>query len=178
VYLATFHTAGTADLKDVPSMEIVGAAWVETAADPWAAEEGQAVYTGVLAIGAGSISVSSPVTAGGRVTVYSGYAHTGTLRLTFTEAEGSTWPADLTGAAVHLLLRTGQGTGAVTANITGEVLVATGDEKVVRFAPTAVQTAPLTATLNGTYDVYATISTVDYPLVVGGKLIVRDRIPE
>lgn len=32
VYLATAHTSGTADLKDVPALEIVGAAWVTTAA--------------------------------------------------------------------------------------------------------------------------------------------------
>jgi hypothetical protein len=178
VYLATFHTAGTADLKDVPSMEIVGAAWVETAADPWAAEEGQAVYTGVLAIGAGSISVSSPVTATGKVTLYSGYDHLGALRLTFTEPEGSTWPTSLVGAEVHLLAQTGHGTGAVTADIEGDVLVDTGDEKVIRFAPTATETEPLTATTTGKYDLYAIIDTDEVPLVVGGQLIVRDRIPE
>lgn len=32
VYLATFHSAGVCDLADVPAMEIVGAAWVATAA--------------------------------------------------------------------------------------------------------------------------------------------------
>lgn len=31
VYLATFHTAGTCDLADVPALEIVGAAWVQAA---------------------------------------------------------------------------------------------------------------------------------------------------
>lgn len=128
-------------------------------------------------LGSGRVSVSSPVTAGGKVTVYSGYAMDGDLRITFTEPDGSVWPDDLTGATVHLLLRTGTGTAAVTADITGTVVTPTGTSKVVRFAPTAVQTAPLVATTTGRYDLYATISTVDYPLVVGGKLVVLDRVP-
>lgn len=142
--------------------------------------EGQAydVYTGVLAIGAGRVSVSSPVTASGKVTLYSGYDHLGALRLTFTEPEGSTWPTSLVGAEVHLLAQTGHGTGAVTADIEGDVLVDTGDEKVIRFAPTAAETEPLTATTTGKYDLYAIIDTDEVPLVVGGQLIVRDRIPE
>lgn len=138
----------------------------------------QSVYEGVLAIGAGSVTVSSPVTASGKVTVYSGFDHVGALRLTFTEPAGSVWPSDLTDIDVHMRMKTGQGDAVVIVDMEGEVLVATGSSKVVRFAPTAAETEPLTTDLNGTYDLYAIVDETEVPMVVGGKLVVRDRIPE
>lgn len=138
----------------------------------------QSVYEGVLAIGSGNVTVASPVTASGKVTVYSGFDMVDALRLTFTEPSGSTWPTDLTDIDVHMRMKTGQGTATVTVDIEGEVLVATGSSKVIRFAPTASETEPLTTDLNGAYDLYAIVDETEVPLVVGGKLVVRDRIPE
>lgn len=147
--------------------------------DLWATVEGQAVYTAMLTIGSGSVTVSSPVTASGKLTLISGYDMEGLLRPVFTEPAGSNWPASLEDAEVHLIARTGQGTAAQTVDIEGEVLVATGSSKVVRFAPTATETAPLTASTSGHYDLYAIMDDdSEVPLVVGGQLVVKDRIPE
>jgi hypothetical protein len=130
-------------------------------------EQGTAGYA-LGRIGTNVISVVSPITSGGTVTIVQGddyYAEDGRAIEWVETADTTAWPNDLTGATITF------GAGEFTK--AGSVVTPTGSSKKVRVELSAEDTASL---VQGKYDyqVQATINGRAATIVKGTLVVIKD----